>query len=332
MTVRDDDAPVVLSHPVRAAYLAAEGFEEVLAEELARLGVDIMAWHGRLALSAAPPVAASWALDIWLEPEVHAVGSIGAAVALLRGRQRNWACHAVRHHRRAALIAERLPPVAARPLAFPAAAPTGHLGAWTLLAPDRLLLSTRKSSPFVNGVAPFVEDRVGPPSRAYLKLWEACARLGAWPVPGERCVDLGASPGGWTWVIARCGAEVVAVDRADLAPEVAAMPGVTLRRESAFGIEPAELGPVDWLFSDIIAYPTRLLALARRWIAAGTAARIVMTVKFQGTTDHETAALFAAIPGGRVLHLWHNKHELTFLWDREAAGRAGSSPGRLPTT
>lgn len=324
--MQGDAAPVELPHPVRAAYLAAEGFEDALAEELARQGVEIMAWHGRLALSASPPVAAAWALDIWLEPELHSIASIGAAAALLRGRQRNWACHAVRHHRRATLIADRLPPVAARALAFPAAAPSGHLGGWTLLAPDMLLLSTRKSSPFVNGAVPFVEDRVGPPSRAYLKLWEACARLGVWPMPGERCVDLGASPGGWTWAIAQCGAEVVAVDRADLAPQVAAMPGVTLRRESAFGIEPAELGAVDWMFSDIIAYPTRLQALARRWIAGGTARRIVMTIKFQGTTDHETAAAFAAIPGGRVLHLWHNKHELTFLWDREAAAPAGALP------
>ncbi|MBB2157678.1 hypothetical protein HLH33_15385 [Gluconacetobacter diazotrophicus] len=310
--------PVELPHAVGAAYLAAEGFEDALSEELRRKGVGIMAWHGRLALSAEPPVAAAWSLDTWLEPERHPVASIGAAAALLRARQRNWACHAVRHHRRATLITDRLPPVAARPLTFPAAAPGGHLGAWTLLAADSMLLSTRKSSPFVNGIVQFVEDRVGPPSRAYLKLWEACARLGVWPVPGERCVDLGASPGGWTWAIAQCGADVVAVDRADLDPAVAAMPGVTLRRESAFGIDPADIGPVDWLFSDIIAYPPRLLALARRWIAEGAARRIVMTIKFQGETDHETAEAFAAIPGGRVLHLWHNKHELTFFWNREA--------------
>ncbi len=74
---------------------------------------------------------------------------------------------------------------------------------------------------------------------------------------------------------------------------------------------------MDWLFSDIIAYPTRLLALARRWIASGRAARIVMTIKFQGETDHDTADAFAAIPGGHVLHLWHNKHELTFFWQRD---------------
>ncbi|MBB2202745.1 SAM-dependent methyltransferase [Gluconacetobacter tumulisoli] len=321
MTTSSSDQPVApppaLPHPVRAAYLAAEGFEDPLTEELRRKGVEPMGWHGRLALSSAPPVEAAWALDTWLAPELHPVPSIGAAAALLRARQRNWACHAVGHHRRAALIEARLPPVRARPLVFPGAAPTGHLGAWTLLAPDMMLLSTRKTSPFVNGAVQFVEDRVGPPSRAYLKLWEACARLGVWPSAGETCVDLGASPGGWTWAIAQCGAGVTAVDRADLDPRVAAMPGVAARRDSAFGINPADMGPVDWMFSDIIAYPPRLLALARRWVAAGTARRIVMTIKFQGGTDHETAEAFAAIPGGRVQHLWHNKHELTFFWDRD---------------
>jgi 23S rRNA (cytidine2498-2'-O)-methyltransferase len=71
---------------------------------------------------------------------------------------------------------------------------------------------------------------------------------------------------------------------------------------------------VDWLFSDVIAYPDRLLALVRRWIEAGAARHIVCTIKFQGATDHDAADAFAAIPNGRVLHLSHNKHELTFLW------------------
>jgi 23S rRNA (cytidine2498-2'-O)-methyltransferase len=39
----------------------------------------------------------------------------------------------------------------------------------------------------------------------------------------------------------------------------------------------------------------------------------VCTLKFQGETDHDSAAAFAAIPGARLLHLHHNKHELTFL-------------------
>ena len=164
----------------------------------------------------------------------------------------------------------------------------------------------------------FVEDRQGPPSRAYLKLWEACTRLGVAPAPGEDCLDLGAAPGGWSWALAQLGARVVAVDKAELAPSVAAHPLVTHRRESAFGIDPHREPAVDWLCSDIIAYPARLLALVRRWIDAGRAARILCTIKFQGETDHDVADQFAAIPGACLMHLAHNRHELTFFWSQAA--------------
>jgi 23S rRNA (cytidine2498-2'-O)-methyltransferase len=297
---------------IASAWLAAEDFRAELEEELRRSGRRIAAWHGLLALSPDPPGQAAWALDVWTDPREIAVRSVKDASDALRAIQRNWSSYLAAHHRRAALITDRLPPVKARPLAFPEAAPASHLGAWTLLASDRLLCSPTKSSPFVNGAVAFVEDREGPPSRAYLKLWEALTRLGRHPAPGERCLDLGASPGGWTWALARLGARVAAVDKAPLDPAVAAMPGVTVRQESAFALDPAKEPPVDWLFSDVICYPARLLALVRRWIAAGTARNIVCTVKFQGATDHEVAVQFAAIEGAVLFHGAHNKHELMF--------------------
>ena len=306
--------------PIAAAYLAAEGFEAEVEEELRRSGRRIAAWHGRLALSPDPPGPCAWALDIWTAPRALPAPSVKAAADALRAIQRNWCLYAAAHHRRAALIAARLPPVKARPLAFPEPAPTSHLGAWTLLAPDRLLASPTKSSPFVNGEVRFVEDRQGPPSRAYLKLWEALTRLGRWPAPGESCLDLGAAPGGWSWALARLGARVVAVDKAPLDPAIAAMPGVTWRRESAFALDPRREAPVEWLFSDVVCYPARLLALVRRWIEAGTARHLVCTVKFQGATDHAIAADFAAIPGAVLFHGFHNKHELTFARLGGAAG------------
>jgi 23S rRNA (cytidine2498-2'-O)-methyltransferase len=302
---------------VRAAYLAPDGLEATLAEDLARRGVFVVAWHGRLALTEAAPVRTPWALDTWTEPRLIAIASVREAADALRAIQRNWSAYPVAHHRRMALIADRLPPVKARLLVFPEPAPTSHLGAWTLLAPDRMLASPTKTSPFVNGECRFEEDREGPPSRAYLKLWEACTRLGAWPQPGEACLDLGAAPGGWTFALARLGARVIAVDKAALDPRVAALPNVALRRESAFALAPE---PADWLFSDIIAYPGRLLALVLGWIGSGEVGRIVCTVKFQGATDHDAVDAFAAIPGGQVFHLFHNKHELTFAW--AAAARA----------
>lgn len=297
---------------IRSAYLAAEGFEPEVEEELRRAGIAVAQWHGRLALSEAPPVPCAWALDVWTEPREIPAPSIKAAAGALRAIQRNWSLEAMAHHRRAALIEAALPPLKARALRFPEPAPAGHLGGWTLLAPDRLLASPTKTSPFLHGAVRFEEDREGPPSRAYLKLWEALTRIGRWPGPGEVALDLGAAPGGWTWALAQLGGQVVAVDKAAMDPAVAALPNVTIRTESAFGLEPEKQPAVDWLFSDIICYPARLLALVRRWMEAGRARNFVCTLKFQGGTDHETAAAFAAIPGAQLFHGAHNKHELMF--------------------
>ena len=89
------------------------------------------------------------------------------------------------------------------------------------------------------------------------------------------------------------------------------MPGVTTLAANAFAIDPT---PVDWLFSDVVAYPAPLLALVQQWIAGAFARHIVCTIKLQGQTDHAAVAPFAAIPPARLMHLLHNKHELTFVW------------------
>jgi 23S rRNA (cytidine2498-2'-O)-methyltransferase len=108
------------------------------------------------------------------------------------------------------------------------------------------------------------------------------------------------------------GAQVISVDKAPLAPEIGRLPEIEQRHESAFALDPRTVGPVDWLFSDVVCYPARLLRLVERWLAAGTCRNFVCTIKFQGPTDHETARRFAAIPGSQLRHLFHNKHELTW--------------------
>ena len=295
------------------AYLAAEGFQGQLQEELRHAGVGAITAHERLLVCDGAAAPSAWAANIWHDCAELPVPSIGEAARALRAIQRNWAMYAPLHHRRAALIQERLPHVSSKPIVFPAAAPTAPLGSWTLLAPDRMLAAARCSSPFANGEVALVEDREGPPNRAYLKLWEALTLQRRWPQPGERCLDLGASPGGWSWVLAELGATVVAVDKAPLDPKVTAMPNVEWRGESAFALDPESVGPVDWLFSDIACYPARLLRLVERWRASGLVKNFVCTLKFQGETDHEAARAFAALPGARVVHLHHNKHELTFM-------------------
>ena len=293
----------------RTAYLAAAGYTAELAEELG----TVERTHGRLLLAAGPPHRAAWAANVWLDPVEIPIASIGDAAAKLRAIQRNWAVYAPHRHRRAVLIQERLPRVSAKPLVFGMPPPTAPLGSWTLLDADTVLAAPNCTSPFPNGEIHFIEDREGPPSRAYLKLWEALTVIGRRPGPGEVCLDLGSSPGGWSWVLQQLGARIVSVDKAALAPAVAGLPGITYRPESAFALDPAALGPIDWLFSDIVCYPARLLGLVERWLAAGTCRNFVCTIKFQGTTDHEAARRFAAIPGSQLRHLHHNKHELTWV-------------------
>ena len=118
--------------PVASAYLAAPDFHEPLAEELARRGAAILAWHGDLALSDSPPVPAAWSLNTWLAPRDIAVDSIGQAADALRAIQRNWGSYQADYFRRAALIAARLPVLtAARAGVSPNTAqrPSGRLDA-----------------------------------------------------------------------------------------------------------------------------------------------------------------------------------------------------------
>lgn len=294
------------------AYLAPEGFVDDLVREL---GGDVREVHGRLVIAAGPSRACAWAANTWQAPQRIAIASIGDAATKLRAIQRNWALHANAHHRRAALIEERLPKVSAKPIAFGAPLPSAPLGSWTLLAPDMMLASAACSSAFPNGEVRFIEDKTSSPSRAYLKLWEAFTLIGQRPLPGELCLDLGACPGGWTWVLAGLGARVISVDKAALDPRIAAMPGVEVRRESAFGLDPRSqsVPAVDWLCSDVICYPARLLALVERWLTTGKARRFVCSVKFQGETDFGVIDAFKAIPSSRLMHLTANKHELTWV-------------------
>ena len=306
------------------AFLAPKGFVHVLQEELRRHGVKILACRDRLILaedmSEVPAWNPAWAQNIWLNPRFIPVSSIKDAARQLTAIQRNWHLYSIAHHRRAALIAQALPHVSARPLDFGAPLPKSPLGSWTLWDEDCILASPSCTSPFPDGEVRFNEDRIHPPSRAYLKLWELFTLVPeAVPHPGELCLDLGAAPGGWSWVLAKIGARVFAIDKAPLSPGVATMPNVESCLGSGFGLDPRHAGAVDWLFSDMICYPDRLIEILERWDRLGQCRNFVCTVKCQGATDYDVLDRFAAIPGSRLLHLSCNKHELT--WIRLGEGR-----------
>jgi 23S rRNA (cytidine2498-2'-O)-methyltransferase len=109
------------------------------------------------------------------------------------------------------------------------------------------------------------------------------------------------------------------VDRALLDPRIAALPGVNFVKHDAFTLKPEDLGSVDWLFCDVACYPPRLYEWVERWLASGLCANFVCTIKMQGAVgaaaepDFDTPRRFAALPGSAVVHLYHNRHELTWI-------------------
>lgn len=301
-----------------ACYHAAYGFMHHLQGELS----EVYRTDGDLLTVLGPQRQAYWIRNIWQKPFIAEFDSISQAARILKDIQRNWAAYPLRLARRSTLIQEAMPAISAKPRLFPFTVPTAPMGAFTLLDEHRLLASADCSSPWPLGRLDFLEDKEGPPSRAYRKLWEALLMhqhlLGSeLPASGSVCLDAGAAPGGWTWALASLGAQVTAIDRADLDSSVAAMPGVRCLRGNAFALKPEETGPVDWLCSDVICYPQALYDWVSLWLESGQVANAVCTIKMQGHEwDKNVTESFAAIPGSKVLHLWHNKHELTWLYRR----------------
>jgi 23S rRNA (cytidine2498-2'-O)-methyltransferase len=99
------------------------------------------------------------------------------------------------------------------------------------------------------------------------------------------------------------------------------MPGVRYQRHDAFTLSPGDLGPLDWVFCDVACYPQRLFGWVEKMLGSGLCRNFVCTIKMQGGPpsgplgggDFDTPRRFAALPGGQVLHLYHNKHELTWI-------------------
>lgn len=133
-------------------------------------------------------------------------------------------------------------------------------------------------SAFPKGAVAVAADKTAP-SRAFAKLVEAETRLGRAIRAGETCVDLGASPGSWTYVAVRRGARVIAVDRSPLREDVARNGQVEYRRGDAFGFAPPR--PADWLLCDVLAGPERTADLLLGWLRRGWCRYFVVTLKLK---------------------------------------------------
>ena len=266
----------------------------------------------------APQELPYWARTTFLKPFILHFDSIGEAASALKEIQRNWAPYQYQNFRRAALIQDKLPYINLKVRKFPVEIPKSPIGVYTLIDDKTILASALTSSYIPAGRIEFVEDHINPPSRAYLKIQESLtmARLlfdAELPGPKSRCFEAGACPGGWTWVLVNLGSQVYAVDRAELAPSLMGNPLVTFQAHDAFTLKPEDIGKCDWVFSDVICYPERLLEWVKVWLDSGLTKNMICTIKMQGEIDYEVVKQFAAIPDSRVVHLNYNKHELTWI-------------------
>jgi 23S rRNA (cytidine2498-2'-O)-methyltransferase len=117
-------------------------------------------------------------------------------------------------------------------------------------------------------------------------------------------------------VLSSLGAKVIAVDKAPLERN---FPNVQFLKQDAFQLHPKDFGEVDWIFSDVVCYPEKLLSWIKLWLDAGSQAKFICTLKFQGEDGYAVVDEFKKIEGSQVVHLFHNKHELTFIYQQSLA-------------
>lgn len=292
------------------------------------------------------------------KPFIAHFNSINEVANLLKDMQRNWAMHPFKCIRRSFLIKEKLPFITEKPRNFPYIIPLKPMGIFTLLDEHTLFASAVTSSPLPLGELHFIEDKINPPSRAYLKLYEALCLMdyykreshaknmvtggltGSGGLSGDsvkgkntcdvtecgiftkderkafdnlNCVDAGACPGGWSWVLDKLGANITSIDRSPLASSLMEKPNIKFIKHDAFTLQPQYFGKVDWVFSDVICYPPRLLEWIHKWLDSGLCEQFICTIKMQGEPDMKSIKEASNIPHSKVVHLSYNKHELTFL-------------------
>jgi 23S rRNA (cytidine2498-2'-O)-methyltransferase len=171
------------------------------------------------------------------------------------------------------------------------------------------------------------------PSRSTLKLAEALLEfLSAEDrekrlAPGMTAVDLGASPGGWTWQLVQRGMMVTAVDNGEIDQRLLDSGQVKHRRTDGFHYRPAE--PVDWMVCDMVESPSRIATLVGRWAAEGWCREAIFNLKLPMKKRREElqrceAIIDEALGGGgyylRMKHLYHDREEVTAYLSRRVKG------------
>lgn len=295
-------------------YIPFKGFEKELETELVHyknIGPYYLSSNDRSVI---------WAQDVLYDIQEIKINSIGDASKKLKAIHSHWVDISFENFGRSKLIQEKLNYYKPIDLKFLGELPKQKFGLWLLKDTHTVIASHKTEHRIPKGEINFLEDKKTAPTRAYLKLWELFTMHNISPQKGEVVIDMGSCPGGWSWVLSELGCHVLSVDKAPLDAKIAKYKNIKFIKKDAFKLDPkniltAELADgakLDWFFSDIICEPKRLLDLVKIW--QPYAKNFVCTIKFKGTTDFEVMREFLEFENSRIIHLFHNKHEVTWIW------------------
>lgn len=186
--------------------------------------------------------------------------------------------------------------------------------AWGLYDSQNLIICEQPYSRYPLGWHEYNEDKETPPNRAYLKLWEAL-NLGYLSInKTDIAIDVGSSPGGWSWVLSQYVSKVYSIDKAPLNKDLLKKhPNIHYQSEDAFQLNPKQYPDCTWLFSDIICTPQKLLQLVNNWQENSKIKNFLCTIKFKGSCDFKILDEFKKIEDSRIIHLYQNKNEVTWI-------------------
>lgn len=182
-----------------------------------------------------------------------------------------------------------------------------------------------RASPWPGGI-PRLRFPAAAPSRSTLKLEEALLTLlnederERWLKPGMSGVDLGASPGGWTYQLVRRSIRVTAVDNGPIAASLLDTGIVTHLREDGFRYRPQVA--VDWMVCDMVEQPRRVAARMGEWLAEGWCRYTVFNLKLPMKKRYDEVNLCRELVekavsdiGKRIewraRQLYHDREEIT---------------------
>ncbi len=285
---------------------------EILAE-LKDYKIEVMHRYKNIFLIEDENTHLFWPKDQWFHVEIVKFKSISDAVKILKSKAKLWTNHPYANFRKAELIQKQLPVIKFKNLEFPNNFKNqSKYASWMLISDDEMIVSKRSLAAVPLGDFLFAETKE-PPSRAYLKLWESFTRLQFKPTKDEVVLDFGSCPGGWTWVLSQLAKKVISVDGAPLDEKVMKLQNVEFYKKDAFKLKVTDFENIDWFFSDIICEPKDLYEIVNYWMQNSGCQKFICSIKFKGPSENAWAQKFLQIPNSTVLHLYNNKHELTWI-------------------